>query len=69
MDTNDEQREIIEEALEKMDEVAALLRSLHNPRIEAMCLAAFEGKDGGWLGHFERDIIEDELAALDGTAN
>jgi len=62
---NDEQREILEEALEKMDEIAELLRSLDNDRIRAYCLAAFEGQGGGWLGEFERDIIEQELRALD----
>ena len=69
MVTKDEQREIMEEALGKMDEVAELLRSLGNPRIESYCLAAFEGKNGGWLGHFERDTIEEELAALDGATD
>ena len=48
---------------------AELLRSLGNPRIESYCLAAFEGKNGGWLGHFERDTIEEELAALDGATD
>ena len=65
MNEND-QREIFEEVLEKMDECASLLRRLDNPRIEAYCLAAFEGRNRGWLGRFERDIIEDELRALGG---
>lgn len=65
MPTTDEQREILEEVLEKMDECADLLRGLGNARIEAYCLAAFEGRNGGWLGEFERDIIEQELKALD----
>ena len=64
MNEND-QREIFEEVLEKMDECASLLRRLDNPRIEAYCLAAFEGRNRGWLGRFERDIIENELKALD----
>jgi hypothetical protein len=58
-------RDVLEEVIEKMDEVAALLRSLGNRRINAYCLAAFEGGGGGWLGQFERDIIEQELRALD----
>ena len=63
--TDEEKREILEEVLEKMDEIAALLRALDNKRIEAYCLAAFEGRDGGWLGEFERDIIQQELDALE----
>jgi hypothetical protein len=62
---DDETREVLEEVLEKMDEIAQLLRSLKNDRINAYCLAAFEGLDGGWLGEFERDIIQQELDALD----
>ncbi len=53
--------ETLEEVLSLMDECAAKLRSLHNPRIDAYCLADFEGKDGGWLGTFARDYIETEL--------
>jgi hypothetical protein len=63
--TNDEQRAILEEVLEKMDECARLLRSLRDKRIDAYCLAAFEGKDGGWLGYFERDHVQAALDALD----
>ena len=44
-----------------MDECARLLRRLGDPRIEAYCLADFEGREGGWLGHFERDILEEAL--------
>jgi hypothetical protein len=51
----------LEEVLEKMDEIAQALRSLGDDRIEAYCLAAFEGQEGGWLGHFERDILEEAL--------
>jgi hypothetical protein len=47
-----------------MDECAELLRSLGDDRINAYCLAAFEGKDAGWLGHFERDIVQEALNAL-----
>jgi hypothetical protein len=63
--TTEEKREILEEVLEKMDEIAGLLRSLDNDRIKAYCMAAFEGRDHGWLGTFERDIIQQELDALD----
>ena len=65
MPTTDEQREILEEVLEKMDECAELLRGLGNARIAAYCMADFEGRDHGWLGEFVRDIIEQELRALD----
>ncbi len=63
--TIEEQRDTLEQVLELMDQCASLLRSLHNDRIEAYCLAAFEGSNRGWLGHFERDVIEETLAALD----
>jgi hypothetical protein len=63
--TKDEQREVFEEVLEKMDAIADMLRSLDNPRIESYCLAAFEGRERGWLGEFERDIIQQEMDALD----
>ena len=62
---NDDRREILYEVREKMDECAQALRSLHDERINVTCLAAFEGKAGGWLGEFERDIIEQAITALD----
>jgi hypothetical protein len=43
--------------------IAHALRSLGEHRIEAYCLAAFEGQGRGWLGHFERDILEEALEA------
>jgi hypothetical protein len=59
--SNQERIETLEDVLETMDEIAHLLRSLGDDRIEAYCLAAFEGQEGGWLGEFERDILEDAL--------
>jgi len=59
--TNSERIEILEEVLEKMSECADLLRRLNDPRIEAYCLADFEGRERGWLGTFVRDILEEEL--------
>ena len=53
--------EVLEEILEKMDECARLVRQLGDPRIEAYCLADFEGREGGWLGTFVRDILEEAL--------
>ena len=38
-----------------------MLRRLNDPRIEAYCLADFEGRERGWLGTFVRDILEEEL--------
>jgi hypothetical protein len=61
--TNSERVAILEEVLEKMDECADLLRRLTDPRIEAYCLADFEGRNRGWLGTFVRDILEEELQA------
>ena len=59
--TTDERIAILEEVLEKMDECAEMLRRLNDPRIEAYCLADFEGREGGWLGTFVRDILEEAL--------
>ena len=61
--TNSERIEILEEVLKKMDECAELLRRLNDPRIQAYCLADFEGRERGWLGTFVRDILEEELQA------
>jgi len=58
---DEEKAEALEEVLEQMDEIAQTLRHLHNRRIEAYCLAAFGGREGGWLGEFVRDILEQEL--------
>ena len=52
---------MLEEVLEKMDEIAHSLRSLRDPEIEAYCLADFEGREHGWLGEFVRDILERKL--------
>ena len=62
--SDSEKVEVLEEVLEKMDECASLLRRMGDPRIEAYCLADFEGREGGWLGEFVRDILEQELQAL-----
>ena len=61
--TTSERIDILEEVLEKMDECADMLRRLNDPRIEAYCLADFEGRERGWLGTFVRDILEEELQA------
>ena len=59
----EERISILEEVLLKMDECAEMLRRLNDPRIEAYCLADFEGRERGWLGKFVRDILEEELQA------
>jgi hypothetical protein len=64
--TTSERIDILEEVLEKMDECAAMLRRLKDPRIEAYCLADFEGRERGWLGTFVRDILEEELQSARG---
>jgi hypothetical protein len=63
MVSREERIDILEEVLEKMDECAQMLRRLHDPHIEAYCLADFEGRDRGWLGKFVRDILEESLEA------
>ena len=60
---NTERIEALEEALEKMDEIAQSLRGLKDPEIDAYCLADFEGRERGWLGEFVRDILERKLQA------
>ena len=65
---NDERVEVLEEVLEKMDEIAHALRSLKDREVEAYCLADFEGRERGWLGEFVRDILERKLREYrDGT--
>jgi hypothetical protein len=54
-----EQIETLEDVLELFDQAAEHLRMLHNPRIEAYCLATLEGSRCGWLGRFARDELED----------
>ena len=61
--STDERIAILEEVLEKMSECAEMLRRLNDPRIEAYCLADFEGRESGWLGTFVRDILEEALQA------
>jgi len=61
--TTEERIAILEEVLEKMSECAGMLRRLNDPRVEAYCLADFEGRERGWLGTFVRDILEEELQA------
>jgi hypothetical protein len=58
-------RDALEEVLEKMDEIADLIKAIGDDALKAYCLAAFEGKDGGWLGYFERDHVQAALDALD----
>jgi hypothetical protein len=59
--SNDERVETLETVLEQMDEIAHALRSLHDREVDAYCLADFEGREGGWLGEFVRDILERKL--------
>ena len=61
--STDERIAILEEVLEKMSDCAEMLRRLNDPRIEAYCLADFEGRERGWLGTFVRDILEEALQA------
>ena len=56
-----ERIKVLEEVLDLMDECARKLPYLRDKRIEAYCLADFEGREGGWLGTFVRDIFEEEL--------
>ncbi len=59
-----EQIEQLVHVLESMDNAAEILRSLDDPRINAYCLADFEGSTRGWLGRFVRDVLEERLQAL-----
>ena len=59
--SDDEKVELLEEVLLKMDEIAESLRQLDDAEIQYRCLADFEGRGGGWLGEFARDILERKL--------
>ena len=64
MATSDmEKVEILEEVLQKMEEIAESLRQLDDNEIRYRCLAEFEGREGGWLGEFARDILQRKLDA------
>ena len=67
--TAQERIETLQEVLSMMDECATKLRRLGNPRIEAYCLADFEGRERGWLGRFVRDYIEEALVEARGELN
>jgi hypothetical protein len=58
--------EALYKAAEHMDEAAKLIRSVNNERLNSYCLAALEGK-GAWLGHFERDYLNEEIAVIEAT--
>ena len=64
--TKSEQAELLDEVLEKMDEIVDLLRPVAemDEGFRRTVMAAFEGKRGGWLGKFERDYIEEKLDAV-----
>ncbi len=64
--TDSEKAEVLEEVIEKLGECATLLRQLHDPEIDAYCLADLEGREGGWLGFFVRDILERQLRTARG---
>ena len=61
--SDEEKVELLEEVLLKMDEIAESLRQLDDAEIRYRCLADFEGREGGWLGEFARDILERKLRA------
>jgi hypothetical protein len=61
--SDEEKVELLEDVLAKMDEIAENLRRLDDPEIQYRCLADFEGREGGWLGEFARDILERKLRA------
>ena len=64
MATSDmEKVELLEEVLEKMEEIAEALRSLEDDQVRYYVLPQFEGQQRGWLGEFARDILQQKLDA------
>ena len=63
--TRDERRKILEEIIGHLDACAELLKRLGDPRLDAYIMAEFEGRSGGWLGRFTRDMVEEALQHLD----
>ena len=61
----EDKREALEQILEKMDEIADLIKAIDDDSLTAYCMAAFQGRDAGWLGFFERDHVQAALDALD----
>ncbi len=65
--TTDEKRELLEDVLSKMDEIADALRRIDDPQLEAYVVAEFEGGSyvgGPWLGEHSRDRIQRVLDGL-----
>lgn len=54
--------------LEHFDRAAESLRALNDPQLSAYCLAQLEGRGGGWMGTFARDVVEQALTDARGTA-
>ncbi len=66
--TTDEKREVLEDVLYKMDEIAEALRQIDDPQLNAYVLAEFEGgsySGGLWLGEHSRDKMQRALEGLD----
>ena len=64
MATSDmEKVELLEEVLQKMDEIVEALRSLDDAQVRYYVLPHFEGQQAGWLGEFARDILQQKLDA------
>lgn len=59
-----ERIELLEEMIEHLDRCAEIVRALQSEPLRRRIMAEFEGREGGWLGTFTRDIIEQELADL-----
>jgi hypothetical protein len=63
---DDERAEVLEEVLEQMEEIAEKLRGIQDGEIRYRVMAEFEGREGGWLGEFARDILERKLREFRG---
>ena len=67
MTDREELIETLQEVLAHFDRAAELLRGLGDPRVDAYCLAPLEGRGGGWMGTFARDVVEQALTEARGT--
>jgi hypothetical protein len=58
-----ERIEMLEEILEKCEEIAGLIHNLDDKRLEAYHLATVEGTQRGWLG--SNYLVDDVREAID----
>ena len=68
MTDREELIQVLEEVIGHFDRSAELLRALNDPHLSAYCLAPLEGRGGGWMGNFARDVVGQALTEAQQSA-